>query len=125
MRWVLAVFWLFAGTIAASADTTEEMIARLQAQGYSEITTSRTWLGRVRIVAQRQRAMREIILDPRNGAILRDYIAETTEIRRDPSAGRAEDARPEHVPPPRNHDGAEDRDNAAPAPERPERGASD
>ena len=42
-------------------------------QGYSDITTSQTWLGRTRIIAIGEDSRREIIVNPRTGEILRDF----------------------------------------------------
>jgi hypothetical protein len=47
-------------------------IAELQATGYSDIEQGRTWLGRIRITAERGDVEREIILDRTTGEVLRD-----------------------------------------------------
>ena len=47
-------------------------IAELRARGYSDIEQSRTWLGRIRITAERGEIEREIILDRTTGEVLRD-----------------------------------------------------
>lgn len=57
------------------------VIARLQAEGYVQITTTTTILGRVRIVALGSNGQREIVLNPRTGETLRDVWLVT-----DPSA---------------------------------------
>lgn len=58
----------------ASAETlVDQVTEQLASQGYSEITVSKTWLGRVRIEASGGTASREIIINPRTGEILRDY----------------------------------------------------
>ena len=67
-----AVVALWAGM--ASAETLVDQVTRqLAAQGYTEITVSKTWLGRIRVEASGGTATREIILNPRTGEILRDY----------------------------------------------------
>ncbi len=47
-------------------------VEQLKDQGFSRIQVSRTWLGRIRIVATNQNFRREIILNPRTGEVLRD-----------------------------------------------------
>ncbi len=49
-----------------------DITAQLRAQGYQNITLSHTWLGRTRIVALLGSDLREIVLDPNTGEILRD-----------------------------------------------------
>jgi len=73
-RLVLTVAVVLAGAAAARADEVTESIARqLRRQGYSEITVTRTFLGRDRIVATSPTREREIIVNPRTNEILRDY----------------------------------------------------
>ncbi len=50
----------------------DQVAAQLKRMGYAEVTVSRTLLGRMRIVGTSSRYRREIVLDPRNGEILRD-----------------------------------------------------
>ena len=60
--------------LAALAEPIDEVIvAQLQAQGYSQSTVTRTFLGRIRIDATLGDLRREIVLNPRTGEILRDY----------------------------------------------------
>ena len=59
-------------SVAFAADFADKIIRRLRKQGYTDITTSRTLLGRVRILAWRGGESREIILNPHTGEILRD-----------------------------------------------------
>lgn len=60
---------------AACADSYQTAVmSQLRKQGYREINVERTLLGRVRIVAARRGASREIILNPRTGEILRDVV---------------------------------------------------
>lgn len=67
----------FAGVLLASpvlADGRVDAITQqLAAQGYDQIKVSKTFLGRVRVEAQRKGLEREIIFNPRTGEILRDY----------------------------------------------------
>jgi len=70
----------------ARAQTGEDrIIAQLRDQGFDEIVVSRTLLGRVRIVAIEDDTIREIVLNPATGAILRDYWSE---IEEDDDKGR-------------------------------------
>ncbi len=63
--------------VPAAAQTAEDRIVRqLREQGFEEIEVSRTLLGRVRIVAIEDDTLREIVLNPSTGAILRDYWTE-------------------------------------------------
>lgn len=72
-------FFLF-GLVASAAlggpalaeDHAARIVRQLKRQGYANVQVARTWLGRVRIVAYRKGAMREIVLNPATGEILRD-----------------------------------------------------
>jgi hypothetical protein len=58
---------------AAHAESFAERVGRqLRAEGYANITISRTLLGRARIVAVKADGTREIVIDPRTGHVLRD-----------------------------------------------------
>ena len=57
-----------------AAQTVEESIlSQLSDQGFSEFETRRTLLGRIRIVAYGNGLIREIVINPTTGEILRDY----------------------------------------------------
>ncbi|WP_224503375.1 hypothetical protein [Celeribacter litoreus] len=58
---------------SASASVTDDVVASLVNDGFKQVTIRRTLLGRVHIVAVSEDETREIVLDPRNGSILRDY----------------------------------------------------
>ncbi|MBM1222246.1 PepSY domain-containing protein [Ponticoccus sp. SC2-23] len=63
---------LFPG--ASFAQTAEEsIISQLSQQGFTNISVSRTLLGRTRIQATSSSLRREIVFDPTTGVILRDY----------------------------------------------------
>ncbi|WP_050528930.1 hypothetical protein [Pseudaestuariivita atlantica] len=73
--------WIAAAVIAgglaggAQAETPKDLIIkRLVADGFTRMEVSRTFLGRIRIVATRPGAEREIVFNPTNGLILRDYL---------------------------------------------------
>ncbi len=56
----------------ALANFQDDLVEWLQGQGYSEISVTRTLLGRTRIVATGSDGTRELILNPRTGEVLRD-----------------------------------------------------
>ncbi len=55
---------------------TDNYIAQLQSLGYTNITISRTFLGRFRILANRDGKTRELVV-ARNGQLLFDYLDAT------------------------------------------------
>lgn len=63
---------LCAAGVALAAGFADQIVAQLRKQGFGSIVVERTWLGRVRILAERSDARREIILNPNTGEILRD-----------------------------------------------------
>ncbi|MCU4654839.1 PepSY domain-containing protein [Roseibacterium sp. SDUM158016] len=77
---------VLAATPAFAQDdrATRSVIRQLEAQGFTIVSARRTLLGRVRVIARRGDLMREIVLDPRNGSILRDYSEDSSG---DPSIG--------------------------------------
>lgn len=52
----------------------DRIFEELREDGYTEVRIGRTLLGRTRFVASKPDARREIIVNPRTGVILRDYI---------------------------------------------------
>jgi hypothetical protein len=65
---------VFAFATQAFADTmTDAIVSQLRAQGYTEITVRRTFLGRIQVSAVSAKQRREIVFNPRTGEILRDY----------------------------------------------------
>ena len=76
LKRVLIICLLFAAPPAlADAERVREYIVReLREDGYSSIRMSRTWLGRMRFVAETSDRRREIVVNPATGVILRDYI---------------------------------------------------
>ena len=61
------------GATPALADVYERTIVeQLQSEGFRSISTERTWLGRMRIVAENGDGQREIVINPNNGEVLRD-----------------------------------------------------
>lgn len=57
---------------AFAQDFGDSVVRQLRRQGFRQISTGRTLLGRVRIVALGNGGRREIIVNPRSGEILRD-----------------------------------------------------
>jgi hypothetical protein len=75
----ISVFALLLAAQSVMADDriTPDMVAQaLEGQGYSVESVTRTFLGRVRIVASLGVVWREIVLDVSTGQILRDYAVE-------------------------------------------------
>ncbi|MDX1782251.1 MAG: hypothetical protein R3256_13175, partial [Thalassovita sp.] len=62
----------FFGTAALAQDFKAIVVEQLKSAGFTEIRVSRTWLGRVRVIAQNDKFRRELILNPRTNEILRD-----------------------------------------------------
>lgn len=57
---------------ARAADPVAAIVGELERRGYTQISVSRTLLGRARILARGPQGRREIILNPATGEILRD-----------------------------------------------------
>ena len=57
---------------ALAASYADDVVTQLTALGFTNIVVETTWLGRVRILAKRNNGLREIVLNPRTGEILRD-----------------------------------------------------
>jgi len=73
MRSILLAIAFAAAALPAFADVTSAWVKQLRLDGYEDIEVTRTWLGRVRIVAEKGEIEREVILHPRTGEVLRDY----------------------------------------------------
>ncbi len=69
---------LLLGTSAAMAETksqlTEPIVSRLQEEGYVVVQIKRTWLGRILIISQNGEFLREVVINPHTGEILRDKL---------------------------------------------------
>jgi hypothetical protein len=57
--------------LAQSID--ERIASSLQAEGYQIVTMSRTWLGRIYVIAETETVRREMVFSPATGEVLRDY----------------------------------------------------
>lgn len=70
-----AGLWVAApGVVLAQAVTEDQLIAALEQQGFTVIEAGTTFLGRLRITAEGPEGTREVVLNPRNGKVLRDII---------------------------------------------------
>ena len=77
LRLIVILCALVFAAPAAQADpktVRDRIVSVLQDDGYNEIRISRTLLGRMRFVANRPDARREIVVNPNSGVVLRDYV---------------------------------------------------
>ena len=65
------------GFSASAQSPTDNYVASLRALGYERVEIDRTFLGRYRITAERDGAVREIVM-ARNGMVLFDYLDVTS-----------------------------------------------
>lgn len=68
----------------------DEILSTLRGHGYLIVENERTWLGRQRVIAEKDDARRELVFNPGTGEILRDYAVkiappETTRLTGDAS----------------------------------------
>lgn len=79
---------VLAGTPGFAQGYADTLLAELRREGYRDIVVSRTLLGRLRIQAARDGRLREIVLNPNSGEILRDlWLVEAQEASAQGSAG--------------------------------------
>lgn len=57
---------------ACAGSRADDIVAQLKQQGYVDLHTETTWLGRSRITGRTADGSREIVLNPNTGEILRD-----------------------------------------------------
>ncbi len=55
------------------------MVGFLQSQGFRVLSIERTFLGRIRFVAQRDDMMREVVVSRTTGAVLRDAVYQVSD----------------------------------------------
>lgn len=73
-EFLLTGSFFLAGSGASFASQSEDDVAhRLAREGFRITERKRTWLGRIKIQAQKGRKLREVVLDPSTGEVLRDY----------------------------------------------------
>ena len=65
-------FWLLTAPMAFAQSYADQIVQQLSAQGFSDITVEITLLGRIRIKGHNGQGLREIIMNPHTGEILRD-----------------------------------------------------
>lgn len=100
--------------LTVQAVTEADLIASLEQEGFSVVERERTFLGRVRILAVGPAGTREVILNPRNGRVLRDLIR-----RRETAPPDSPPAAPPEQPPespPESPPGLPEEASAAEAP---------
>ncbi len=68
------------GTGVFAQALTDTLVAELRAQGFTKITLTRTWLGRILIIGMDEAGQREIVVNPNTGEILRDYFRPTADF---------------------------------------------
>ncbi|WP_058315469.1 hypothetical protein [Cognatishimia activa] len=54
----------------------DRIVSQLKAEGYNSFEMERTWLGRIRIEAEKGDIDREIVINRSTGEVLRDYLVE-------------------------------------------------
>jgi len=95
---VLSILLLFAPLAAAAQSVEEQIMTQLHDQGFTDITMSRTLLGRLRVVALSAEFERELVVNPATGAILRDRI--TPLDKNEPAQVNILPHTPDTTPPP-------------------------
>ena len=76
---------------AVAQSPVDTAVGQLEAQGFEIRSVRRTLLGRTRIVAESPEGRREIVLNPRNGLILRDFFDRDEEEDNDDLEDEGED----------------------------------
>ena len=73
MKRILIILTLAFAAPAQADDIRDRIVSELRSDGFTEIRISRTWLGRIRLVGESADEVREIVVNPVTGVILRDY----------------------------------------------------
>ena len=60
--------------LAAAQSVEDQVFAQLQEQGFTVIEVRRTFLRRIRFIAESAYLYRELVINPQTGEILRDYV---------------------------------------------------
>jgi len=82
MRYFIFLIFFAAATAGLAQSTEEQVIQNLRETGFTLVERKTSWLGRVILEFESETLEREIILNPVNGEIVRDYsesIHETPE----------------------------------------------
>ena len=69
---ILAAFLLLQSPAHAQVPVADDVIARIEADGFTVIEVKRSWLGRIVITASDSTDLREVVLNRKSGEILRD-----------------------------------------------------
>ena len=100
-RFVLILTMAILATPLAAQDVGSQISEQLRAQGYDAVVVTKTWLGRLRIEARSDGQTREIIVNPRTGEILRDFLSNPSgdrslniQILDRPASGNEPESRP-------------------------------
>jgi len=81
-KFMILLFGLMLVPGAAAADDIKDLVVQQLAQaGFTEIRVVKTWLGRWRFEAENDAYMREIVVNPRTGEVLRDIWREIGEAQ--------------------------------------------
>ena len=70
-----------------AASPADEIRTTLRSRGYRIVQDEQTWLGRQRVIAEKNGARRELVFNPATGEILRDYSSRVNQ----PGASRSAD----------------------------------
>jgi len=73
----------------ARRQSVQDLVEDLQAAGFTYIEIRRTFLGRARIIAYSATEMREVVLNPTTGEVLRDLVQESPDDVRGKANNRA------------------------------------
>ena len=73
----------------ARRQSVQDLVEDLQAAGFTYIEIRRTFLGRARIIAYSATEMREVVLNPTTGEVLRDLVQESADDIRGKANNRA------------------------------------
>ncbi|MEP1698031.1 MAG: hypothetical protein ABJJ69_15950 [Paracoccaceae bacterium] len=68
----LTAFMLLQTPAHAQVSVADDVVARIQAEGYTVTNVRRSWLGRIVITANNKTDIREVVLNRTSGAVLRD-----------------------------------------------------
>lgn len=66
-------FFLATSGVASATQSEDDLALRLRQEGFRITERKRTWLGRIKIRARNGKTLREVVLDPTSGEVLRDY----------------------------------------------------
>ena len=78
----------------APAEPVDDILAEIRAQGFELTRVQRTWLGRVRIIAQNASFRREVVIDPTTGEIRRDLLIPKSAPESQPDLGSSREIGP-------------------------------